>query len=75
VRVRQALEAVGEALGDATADQVALAWLLAHPSGIVPVLGTGKRERIRAAAGAAKLSLSREQWFSIWIASAGSGVP
>lgn len=71
VRVRGALEAVGEALGGAGADQVALAWLLAHPSGIVPVLGTGRRERIRTAAEAARLSLTREQWFSIWIASGG----
>jgi len=71
VRVRRALESVGEALGGAGADQAALAWLLAHPSGIVPVLGTGKRERIRAAAEAARLTLTREQWFSIWIASGG----
>jgi predicted oxidoreductase len=74
-RVRRALETVGQALGGAGADQVALAWLLAHPSGIVPVLGTGKPERIRSAAGAVELKLTREQWFSIWIASTGTGVP
>jgi predicted oxidoreductase len=74
-RVRRALETVGQELGGAGVDQVALAWLLAHPSGIVPVLGTGKRERIRSAAGAVELKLTREQWFSIWIASTGTGVP
>jgi len=74
-RVRAALEAVGGDLGGAPADQVALAWLLAHPSGMVPVLGTGKRDRIRSAAAAAGLRLTREQWFSIWIASTGTGVP
>jgi predicted oxidoreductase len=74
-RVRAALESMGEALGGAGADQVALAWLLAHPSGMVPVLGSGKRERIRSAAAAASLSLTREQWFSSWIASTGSALP
>jgi len=75
VRVRKALGSVGGELGGASPDQVALAWLLAHPSGIVPVLGTGKPERIRSAAAAVKLKLTREQWFSIWIASTGRPVP
>ncbi len=74
-RVRAALKDVGEELGGASVDHVALAWLLAHPSGILPVIGTGKRERIRSAASSVELSLSREQWFTIWCASAGSGVP
>ena len=74
-RVRAALQQVGDELGGASVDQVALAWLLAHPAGILPVIGTGNRERIRAAAASVELSLSREQWFTIWCASAGSGVP
>ena len=66
---------MGEALGDASVDQVALAWILAHPARIVPVLGTGKLERIQKAAQAEALALSREQWFSIWRASTGTDVP
>ena len=75
LRLRAALSAVGEALGGAAMDQVALAWILRHPARIAPVLGTGKLERIRSAAQAESLALSREQWFAIWTASAGEPVP
>lgn len=74
-RVRQALQSVGQELGGASPDQVALAWLLAHPVRFVPVLGSSKIERIRSAAGAEALQLSREQWFTIWSASTGKPVP
>ena len=74
-RVRQALQAVGQELGGASLDQVALAWVLTHPAHFVPVLGSGKLERIRSAAGAEALRLSREQWFTIWSASTGVPVP
>jgi len=73
VRVRAALTAIAQ-LNDATIDQVALAWLLSHPAGILPILGTGNLARIRAAT-AATLSLTREQWFTIWTASMGVEVP
>lgn len=74
-RVRQALSQVGDELGGASLTQVALAWILAHPARILPVLGSGRIDRIQDAAGAVSLSLSREQWFTIWSASAGTGVP
>ncbi|HMT20115.1 MAG TPA: aldo/keto reductase [Promineifilum sp.] len=41
-RVRAALEAIGSAIG-ASAEQVALAWLLSHPARVLPVMGTGRR--------------------------------
>ena len=74
-RLRETLESVGEQLGGAAIDQVALAWILRHPARIVPVLGTGRVDRVRSAAGAVALDLSREQWFQIWTASAGEPVP
>jgi predicted oxidoreductase len=73
-RVRNELLKIGEELGGAAIDQVGLAWLLKHPSKIIPVLGTGNLDRIRGAAGAMGLSLSRDQWFRIWTASAGHEV-
>lgn len=74
-RARAALHEIGHALPiPASVDQVALAWLLAHPARIVPVLGTGKADRIRAAAASAEIKLTREQWYKIWIA-CGGGVP
>jgi predicted oxidoreductase len=75
IRVRGALSSVGKELGGASPDQVALAWLLRHPAHIVPVLGTGKIRRIRSAAQAETLEMSRQQWFTIWSASAGQPVP
>jgi predicted oxidoreductase len=75
IRLGQALSAVGEALGGASPAQVALAWLLQHPARIVPVLGTGKVDRIRKAVHAENLQLTRQQWFAIWRASKGEDVP
>ncbi|RMG79211.1 MAG: oxidoreductase, partial [Chloroflexi bacterium] len=74
-RVRSVLQQVGEELGGAPIDQVALAWIMTHPARILPVLGTGKIERIRSAAQASQLRLSREQWYMVWQASAGHEVP
>ena len=74
-RVRRALEEVGRELGGATVEQTALAWILAHPARIIPVLGTTHRERVRSSAAAAGLILSREQWFLIIEAAAGEPVP
>jgi len=56
-------------------DQILLAWLLQHPSGIRPVLGTTKVERIRSAVKAQEISLNREDWYTLWSASTGQRVP
>jgi len=74
-RLRSALLAVGKELGGATIDQVALAWIVRHPARIVPIVGSGKLDRIRRAAAAAELDMSRHQWFTIWTASTGTEVP
>jgi predicted oxidoreductase len=75
VRLRQTLTAVGQELGNASIDQVALAWLLTHPAQILPILGSGNLERIQRAIAAEALQLSRQQWFRIWAASTGEEVP
>lgn len=73
-RVQASLSKIAAEL-EAAPDQVALAWLLKHPARIVPVVGTGNIDRLRGAAGALKINLSREQWFRLWSASAGHEVP
>jgi predicted oxidoreductase len=75
IRVRAALRTVADDVGGASIDQVALAWILRHPARIVPILGTGRIERAERAAQAEGMVLSHEQWFRIWIASAGRDVP
>ena len=73
--MRAALAEVGEALGGALPDQVALAWLMRHPSGIVPVLGSTDPARVQSAARAASLQLDRQQWYQIWQAATGVAIP
>jgi predicted oxidoreductase len=60
---------------NATIDQVALAWLLKHPAKVVPILGAGNLDWIRNAVEAECVTLSREQWFNIWVASTGVKLP
>ena len=55
----------------ATDDQLLLAWLLRHPAGILPVLGTGKLARIEAAVAATAIELDSQDWFLIWEAARG----
>ncbi len=74
-RLREELARVATEIGATSIVQVALAWLLAHPARIVPVIGTGRPERIREAAGSVECSIDREQWFRILRASAGRDVP
>jgi predicted oxidoreductase len=58
-----------------TPDAVALAWILRHPAGIQPVVGTTRADRVRAAAPAAALTLSREEWYALLAAARGANVP
>lgn len=74
-RLLQALIQVGDEIGAMGADQVALAWLLTHPSRIMPILGSKTLERIQRAIAAVDIHLTREQWFTIWSASTGAPVP
>ena len=69
-----ALEAVAKARG-VSRTTVALAWLLKHPSKIVPVIGSIQPERIREAANADDLELTREEWYRLLIAARGEPLP
>ncbi len=60
---------------DAAPTQVALAWLLAHPAGIIPLVGSANPAHIREAAGATRIALSREDWYRLWTAAWGRDVP
>lgn len=52
-----------------------LAWLLKHPSRIIPLIGSTKPERIRAALAAAKLEYSRDDWYNLYEARRGQAMP
>jgi len=74
-RIIKVAKEIGVRHGNKSLDQVLLAWLLRHPAGILPVLGTGRIERLQAAKEALSIELSREEWFELWSASTGVSVP
>ena len=59
--------------GDTSA--VALAWLMAHPANIIPVVGTNNLDRLRALSTAFDVELGLEDWFEIYTAALGHEVP
>lgn len=72
--VRAVLARIGKDQGvDATA--VAVAWLLAHPAKLAPVMGTNNLSRIAAISDALKVEMDRETWFEILTAAMGAEVP
>ena len=54
---------------------VAVAFLLRHPSGIIPVMGTNTLARIETFADATRVDLSRQDWFELYEAALGREVP
>ena len=54
---------------------IALAWLLRHPAGIVPVVGSARPENIRNAALAAEIEMDRDTWYRILFAARGVKLP
>lgn len=75
IRVRDELEAIREETGAASIDQVIFAWVRRLPSRPLPIIGSGKIERVQVAVDALDIELTREQWFRVWAASKGHGVP
>ncbi len=60
---------------NATKDQLLLAWILKHPSGIHPVIGTTNKERITNATKADSIVLTEVDWFKMLAESQGHKVP
>jgi predicted oxidoreductase len=75
VRVRTALQSIGRDLGGLTVDQIALAWIIAHPARVIPVLGSSNLDNIKNAVRASSIKLTREQWFTVLAAAQGHEVP
>jgi predicted oxidoreductase len=72
-----ALAALMRELGDAAGvapSAVAVAWLLAHPARILPVMGTNRLERIRALSDALRVPMDRPTWFRLYTAALGREV-
>ena len=59
---------------ECSVNQLLLAFLYAHPSQIVTVIGTTKFERIQEAKKAMEIELTREDFYKLWTASTGKEV-
>ncbi len=70
---KEALDRVAKRLGS-TPDAVAIAWILAHPARVLPVMGTNNMNRIKALSDAAKVKIDRETWFDLYTAALGHDV-
>ena len=51
------------------------AWLLRHPAGIQPIIGTCRPDRIRAACQADSVEMSRDELVRLYIAARGRRLP
>ncbi len=71
--LRSKLAEIGAAQGVDEA-AVAVAWLLAHPASILPVLGTNNLDRIKQIGDAAKVEMDRQTWFALYTEALGHEV-
>ncbi|MBL4746024.1 MAG: aldo/keto reductase [Flavobacteriaceae bacterium] len=74
-RIFKSLQKVATAHNTTNIDSIIYAWILKHPACILPIIGTGKFERIRNATEALSLKMTTEEWYEIYIASEGKELP
>jgi len=74
IHVREALDLVARERATSR-PVVALAWLLKHPSRIVPIVGSTDPARITELSQAADLELSRDEWYRLLEAGFGQRLP
>lgn len=74
-------QAVAAALDNVAAAQnvsrevAAYSWLMAHPAGIVPIVGSQRAERIGEAASALRVRWTRSEWYDVFVAARGAALP
>lgn len=76
-RVQKCLREMSESRGldpEAGPTQLALAWLLRHPSQMLPVLGSGNSKRLVSALQSLDIELDRDAWFELLRAGSGRDV-
>lgn len=53
----------------------AYSWLMAHPAGIVPIVGSQQAERITESAQALRVRWTRTDWYAVLVAARGEPLP
>jgi predicted oxidoreductase len=74
IHLRDAMDAVARER-NVSRSVVAIAWLLRHPSGIIPIIGSADPRNIKDIAKATDLNLTREEWYSLMEGAVGERLP
>lgn len=72
-RIMTVIEKLGQQ-HSVSVTSILLAFLYAHPAGIIPVMGTTKFERLVEAKDSMQIELSRAEFYEIWTAAIGKEV-
>ncbi|GAA0769238.1 putative oxidoreductase [Erythromicrobium ramosum] len=72
--VAAALDVVAEAHG-VSRTVAAYSWLMAHPAGIIPIIGSQNAERIAEGATALTVRWTRTDWYAVLVAARGVPLP
>ncbi|WP_026091893.1 aldo/keto reductase [Porphyrobacter sp. AAP82] len=72
--VAAALDVVAGAQG-VSRTVAAYSWLMAHPAGIVPIIGSQNESRIAEGAEALKVRWTRTDWYAVLVAARGERLP
>lgn len=60
---------------DISRSVAAYSWLLAHPAGIIPIIGSQQAERIAEGASALSVQWDRTDWYAVLVAARGERLP
>lgn len=74
LQVAAALDAVAGKAG-VSRSVAAYSWLMAHPAGIIPIIGSQNAERIAEGAAALTVRWTREDWYAVLVAARGEALP
>lgn len=73
-RIAAKLHEIAEAV-NTSVDTLIYAWILYHPAKVIPIVGSGKIDRLKKAVDALNIQITREQWYEIYNASRGCELP
>ncbi len=74
IAVAAALDGVAQAQG-VSRTVAAYSWLMAHPAGIIPIIGSQQAARIAEGVEALKVTWTREDWYAVLVAARGERLP
>ena len=74
-RLLNTLKEVANELSIKDIDTLIYSWILNHPSSIIPIVGSGKIDRLKNAVTALNIEIPLELWQKIYVASLGEELP